>query len=123
MSTTTNPLVSIGGFLLRETEYAESTQGFVALFTGQQNQLENRWAGTAVKDKQGEWHIVRSTEHVQRTEDAVRVKIFSGGAIGRGVFKDAAWFKDNAEEIYFGALTLPEGPGSAPEFMAASTPN
>ena len=74
-----------------------------------------------MEDRQGDWHVVRCDDHVQRTDETLRVKIYLGGAIGRGIFKDAAWFKTNAEEIYFGALTLPDGEGSAAVFEIDST--
>ena len=55
----TKPLHSAGEFLVRETERVDNTHPLDAIFSGTLEQMEDRWAGTAVRGNDGAWHIVR----------------------------------------------------------------
>ena len=106
-----NPLVAAGGFLAEETEKAASGLAFDRLFEGSTREMADRWAGTAVLDSAGKWHVVQTVDPVQDVAPKRRVKLFSGGSFGRGRFQDADWFKANAVKLYLGALQVPDGVG------------
>ena len=78
-----NPLVAAGEFLVREAEGSEQAQALDQLFAGSLSEMEQRWAGTAVLDNVGAWHVVRVSGHV-RDEGVRRVMLHSGGAFSRG---------------------------------------
>ena len=50
--------------MVRETERLENVHPFDELFTGPKEQVEKRWAGSAVKDSAGVWHIARMSAHI-----------------------------------------------------------
>ena len=52
-------------FLVGETERLWNANAFDELFAGSVQQMEQRWAGTAVLDNAGSWHVVRCSGHVQ----------------------------------------------------------
>ena len=107
-----NPLFAAGQFLVGETERLWNANAFDELFAGSVQQMEQRWAGTAVLDNAGSWHVVRCSGHVQGEGASRRVKLFEGGSFGRGFFRDAAWFKASAVVLYLGALRVPDGDGA-----------
>ena len=107
-----NPLLSAGEFLVSETSKRDGVTGLERLFVGTLDEAKQRWAASAVLDNAGAWHVVRLSDHVQGDGAARRIRLFSGGSLGRGFFRDAKWFQDNAVRIYLGALELPDGRGA-----------
>ena len=87
-------------------------RGLDALFTGPVADLSKRWGASAVVDMAGNWYIVRLEGHIQDDQPR-RVKLFTGGAFGRGQIVDQAWFEANAVRIFFGVMTLARGQGEA----------
>ena len=65
MSATQNPLVPPGEFLVAETEQASAASGLGALFAGTQEEVADRWGGSAVLTKDGEYLVVFTTDHTQ----------------------------------------------------------
>ena len=108
MSSLQNPLLSAGEFLVRETERLENVHPFDELFTGPKEQVEKRWAGSAVKDSAGVWHITRMSAHVVESGGVRRIRLYSGGVFGRSQPRAVDWFKSNAESLFLGALQLPD---------------
>jgi len=110
MSATQNPLVPAGEFLVAEAGQASAASGLDALFAGTQEEVAERWSGSAVLTKGGEYLVVFTTEHT-RMLPTVRIECHDGGVRGRGWQRDETWFKENAVDIFFGALKLPDGQG------------
>ena len=75
--------------MAEETERAASGLAFDRLFEGSTREMADRWAGTAVLDRAGKWHVVQAVDPVQDVAPKRRVKLFSGGSFGRGRFQDA----------------------------------
>jgi hypothetical protein len=81
-----------GEFLaVSETERAPAASSLDALFAGTREEVADRWRGTAVQTKDGEYLVVFITEHTQMLP-AVRIKCHDGGVQGRGWQRDEAWF-------------------------------
>ena len=112
MSATLNPLISAGAYLVTRVEVDSLERSLDGLFIGTVEEFSNRWAGSAVQDKEDNWHIVPTGDNVQDAGTGRRVKMYSGGAFGRAKFHTRGWFEENAVKIFFGALTLPRGSGS-----------
>ena len=112
MSATLNPLISAGAYLVTRVEVDSLERSLDGLFVGTVEEFSNRWAGSAVQDKEDNWHIVPTGDNVQDAGTGRRVKMYSGGAFGRAKFHTRGWFEENAVKIFFGALTLPRGSGS-----------
>jgi hypothetical protein len=110
MSATQNPLVPAGEFLVAEAGQASAASGLDALFAGTQAEVAERWSGSAVLTKDGDYLVVFTTEHT-RMLPTVRIECHDGGVRGRGWQRDQTWFKENAVDIFFGALKLPDGQG------------
>ena len=107
-----NPLLSAGEFLVSETERLENVHPFDELFNGPKEQVEKRWAGSAVLDSAGGWHIVCMSSHIVESGGTRRIRLYSGGVFGRSQPRAVDWFKSNAESLFLGALQLPEGTGA-----------
>ena len=112
MTATLNPLISAGAYLVTRVEVDSLEHSLDGLFIGTVEEFSNRWAGSAVQDKEDNWHIVPTGDNVQDAGTGRRVKMYSGGAFGRAKFHTRGWFEENAVKIFFGALTLPRGSGS-----------
>ena len=110
MSATQNPLVPAGEFLVAEAGQASAASGLDALFAGTQEEVAERWSGSAVLTKGGDYLVVFTTEHI-RMQPTVRIECHDGGVRGRGWQRDQTWFKENAVDIFLGALKLPDGQG------------
>ena len=78
-----NPLLSAGEFLVSETERLENVHPFDELFNGPKEQVEKRWAGSAVLDSAGGWHIVCMSSHIVESGGTRRIRLYSGGVLGR----------------------------------------
>ena len=103
MSATQNPLVPAGEFLVAEAGQASAASGLDALFAGTQEEVAERWSGSAVLTKDGDYLVVFTTEHT-RMLPTVRIECHDGGVRGRGWQRDQTWFKENAVDIFLGAL-------------------
>ena len=111
MAEPSNPLVSAGRYLVAQVEAAEAARGPDGLFAGSVEECSQRWTGSAVLDKQDKWHVVPA-DNTQGAGATRRIKMYSGGALGRAKFFERAWFEENAAKIFFGALKLPRSLGS-----------
>ena len=60
--------------------------------------------------KDGDYLVVFTAEHT-RMLPTVRIECHDGGVRGRGWQRDQTWFKENAVDIFLGALKLPDGQG------------
>ena len=93
MPATLNPFVPAGEWLLEQAKRSASGRGLDTLFTGPVADLSKRWGASAVEDMTGNWHIVRLEGHIQDAQPR-RLKLFTGGAFGRG-FRVQSLFEPN----------------------------
>ena len=107
-----NPFFVTGKRLVQLAQEAEAGGDIAAvLLGGAKEELEKRWAASAVRLKNGEWCVVPVKEPVVLRGGA-QVRLADSGTLGgRVMLRDAAWLKDNVDKVYLGALKLPDGEG------------
>ena len=107
-----NPFFVTGKRLVQLAQEAEAGDDIAAvLVRGVKEDLEKRWAASAVLLNNGEWCVVPFKEPVAMRGNA-QIRFADSGTLGGRVhWRDATWIEANVDKVYLGALKLPDGEG------------